>query len=64
MYKGIHNMAPRYIIDLLKANEPKRDNMWSNKAGLKLKVRLVKCKTFATRSFSYTACHTMECTPD
>ena len=29
-------MAPKYIIDLLKANEPKRDNMQSNKAGLKL----------------------------
>ena len=55
-------MAPRYTIDLLKANEPKRDNMWSNKAGLmlntncsKLKVPLVKHNTFAARSFSYAA---------
>ena len=48
-------MAPKYIIDLLKANELKRDNMWSNKAGLKLKVQFVKYNTFVTRSFSYTA---------
>ena len=27
MYRGIHKRAPKYIIDLLKANEPKRDNM-------------------------------------
>ena len=42
-------------MDLLKANEAKRDNMWSNKVGLKLKVPLVKYNTFATRSFSYAA---------
>ena len=54
MYKGIYNKAPKYIIDLLKANEPKRDNMQSNKAALKLKVPLVKYNTFASRSFSYT----------
>ena len=47
-------MAPKYIIDLFKANEPKRDNMQSNQAGLKLKVLLVQYNTFATRSFSYT----------
>ena len=55
MYKGTHNMAPRCIIDLLKPNEPKRNNMLSNKAGLKLKVPLVKYNTSATRSFSYAA---------
>ena len=55
MYKGLYNMAPQYIIDLLKANEPKRGNLWSNKAGLKLKVSLVKYNIFAIRSFSYTA---------
>ena len=54
-YKGICNMAPKYIVDLLKANELKMDNMWSNKAGLKLKLSLVKYNTFATRSFSYPA---------
>ena len=48
-------MAPRYIIDLLNANEPKRDNMQSNKALLNLKVPLVKYNTFAARSFSYAA---------
>ena len=48
-------MAPKYIIDLLKANEPKRDNMWSNKAELKLRVPLVKYNAFATRSFTYKA---------
>ena len=42
-------------MDLLKANEPKRDNMHSNKTGLKLKVPLIKSNTFATRSFSYAA---------
>ena len=47
-------MAPKYIIDLLKANELKRDNMQSNKVGLKLKVPFVKHNTFATRS-SYAA---------
>ena len=26
-YRAIHNRAPKYILDLLKANEPKRDNM-------------------------------------
>ena len=55
MYKGIYNMAPKYIIDLLKANKLKRDNMWSKKAGLKLKVPLFKYNTFATKSFSYAA---------
>ena len=54
-YRGINKMAPKYILNILKANEPKRDNMWSNKAGLKLKVPFVKYNTFATRSFSYTA---------
>ena len=55
MYRGIHNKAPKYIIDLLKADKPKGDNMQSNKTGLKLKVPLIKYNTFATRSFSYTA---------
>ena len=55
MYRGIHNKVPKYIIDLLKGNEPKRDNMWSNKTGLKLKVPLIKYNIFTTRSFSYTA---------
>ena len=35
MYRDIYNRAPKYIIDLLKANEPKGDNMLSNKTGLK-----------------------------
>ena len=55
MYRGIHIKVPKYIIDLLKANELKKDNMQSNKAGLKLEVLLVKYNTFATRSFTYAA---------
>ena len=55
MYRGIHSKATKYIIYLLKADEPKRDNMRSNETGLKLKVPLIRYNTFATRSFSYTA---------
>ena len=55
MYRGIHNKAPKYIMDLLKANDPKRDNMQSNKTWLKLKIPLIKYNAFTTRSFSYAA---------
>ena len=55
MYRAIHIREPKYIIEMLKVNEPKSENMQSNKIGLKLKVPLVKYNTFGTRSFSYTA---------
>ena len=54
-YRGIDNKAPKYIMDLLKANDLKQDNMHSNETGLKLKVSLIMYNTFATRLFNYTA---------
>ena len=54
-YRAIQNRVPKYIMDLLRPDEPKRGNMQSNKSGLKLKVPLIKYNTFATRSFSYAA---------
>ena len=54
-YRAIQNTVPKYIMDLLRPDEPKRDNMPSNKSGLKLKVPLIKYNSFTTRSFSYAA---------
>ena len=54
-YRAIQNRVPKYIMDLLRPDKPKRGNMWSNKSGLKFKVPLTKCNTFATKSFSYAA---------
>ena len=54
-YRAIQNRMPKYIMDLLRQDEPKRGNMQSNKSGLKLRVPLIKYNTFAARSFSYAA---------
>ena len=54
-YRAIQNRVPKYIMDLLRPDEPKRDNMQPNKSGPKLKVPNIKYNTFATRSFSYAA---------
>ena len=52
MYKGIHNTAPKYIMDLVEISKPKRDNMQSNNAGIMLNAPPVRFKTFAARLFS------------
>ena len=52
-YKGINNIAPKYIMDLIEISELRRDNMQSNNAGIRLNVPPVKCKTFVARPFSY-----------
>ena len=52
---AIQNRLPKYIMDLLRADEPKGGNMQSNNSGLKLKVPLIKYNNFTTRSFSYAA---------
>ena len=54
-YKGKNNTAPKYIMDLIKISKSKRDNMWSNKAGIILNLPPVKYKTFVARSFSHAA---------
>ena len=54
-YRSIQNRTPKYIMDLLKPDEPIRGNIWSNESGLKLKVPPIKYNTIATRSFSYAA---------
>ena len=54
-YKVIQNRAPKYIMDLLRPDEPKRGNMQSNKSGLKLRVPFIKYNTFTARSFSHAA---------
>ena len=54
-YKGINNIAPRCIMDLIEISKPRRDNMWSNNAGIRLNVPPVRYKTFAARSFHYVA---------
>ena len=54
-YKGINNIAPKYIMDLIEISQLMRDNMWSNNAGIRFNVPPVKYKTFAARSFSYVA---------
>ena len=48
MYKGINNIAPKYIMDLIEICKPRRDNMQSNNAGIMLNVPPVRYKTFAT----------------
>ena len=55
MYKGTNNTAPKYIMDLIEINKLRRDNFWSNNAGIRLNVPPVKYKTFGARSFSYVA---------
>ena len=54
-YRAIQNRVPKYTMDLLRPDDPKRSNMQSNKSGLKLNVPLIKYNTFTTRSFSYAA---------
>ena len=54
-YRAMQNRVPKYITDLLRPDELKRDNMSSNKPGLKLKVPLNMYNIFTTRSFSYAA---------
>ena len=54
-YRAIQKRAPKYIMDLLRPYEPKRDNMQSKISGLKPKVPFIKYNTFTTRSFCYAA---------
>ena len=55
MYKGIKNIAPKYVMDLIEISKLRRDNMWSTNAGIRLNVPPVRYKTFAARSFHYAA---------
>ena len=55
MYKGINNIAPKYIMDLTEISKLRRDNMWSNNVGIRLNVAAVKYKNFSSRLFSYVA---------
>ena len=54
-YKCIHGDAPKYLQDLITIRKPKRHNLHSNINGTLLERPQVKCKTFAAKSFSYSA---------
>ena len=54
-YRPIQNRTPKYIMGLLRPDEPKRDNMQLSKSGLKLKMPLIKYNTVITTFFSYAA---------
>ena len=43
-YKGINNIAPKYIMGLIEISELRRDNMWSINAGIMLNVPPVQHK--------------------
>ena len=38
-YKGINNIAPKYIMDLIGISKPRRDNLQSNNARIRLNVQ-------------------------
>ena len=54
-FKCITGTAPKYLEDLTKTKKNRRDNMHSNSNGITLQRPKVKYKTFATRSFKYSA---------
>ena len=54
-FKCINKSVPKYLQELITIRKPTWENMNSNKTGPALEIPKVKHKTFAARSFKYTA---------